>query len=195
MGHSLIADGHTGLSKCPACLSWLCTPHCPLCPAWVALTLGGVNGIQRPRGGICGLGGHMGCPVNWPSPEQCPAASLACSRSISGCVSQERSLVPGPPVRPPGFTIAAGLRPRGVVPGLQCPVCGVHGSLQGGPLSPCPPFSSGALLWAQSLSSGFSSLPTQLCGDGSLQPWCGGVFLLVLCVFKRWDPLMCFWGS
>ena len=149
---------------------------------------------EAPRGHLW-AGGHMGCPVNWPSPEQCPAASLACSRSISGCMSQERSLVPGPPVRPPGFTIAAGLRPRGVVPGLQCPVCGVHGSLQGGPLSPCPPFSSGALLWAQSLSSGFSSLPTQLCGDGSLQPWCGGVFLLVLCVFKRWDLLMCFWGS
>lgn len=96
---------------------------------------------------------------------------------------------------PPGFTAAAGLRPPGVIPGLQCPVCGEHGSLQGGPPSPCSSSSSGALLWAQSWSDGFFSLPSQLCGDGSIQPWCGGGFLLVSCVFRRWNPLMWSWGS
>ena len=42
---------------------------------------------------------------------------------------QEMSQVPGPPVGTPGFTAAAGLPPPGVVPGLWCPVCGVHRSL------------------------------------------------------------------
>ena len=82
-------------------------------------------------------GEHTGCPVNWPSPGQHPAASSACSRSRSRCMSQERSQVPWPPVGPPGFTAAVGLRPPGIISGLRCPVCGVHGSLQGGPPSPC----------------------------------------------------------
>ena len=111
--------------------------------------------------------GHTGCPVIWLSPGQLPAASSACSRSRSVCMSQERSQVPGPPVGPPGITVAAGLWPPGVVPGLQCPVCGVHRSLQGGPLNPRSSSSSGAPLWTQSWSDGFSSLPTQLHGDGS----------------------------
>ena len=139
--------------------------------------------------------GHKGCPVIWLSPGQLPAASSACSRSRSGCMSQARSQVPKPLAGPPEFTGAVGLRPPGVIPGLQYPGCGVYGSLQGGPLSPCPSSSSRALLWAQSSYDGFSSLPTQLHGNGSLQPWCGGGFLLVSYVFRRWDPIMCFWGS
>ena len=92
------------------------------------------------------------------------------------------------PVGPPGFTAAMGPWPCGVVPGLQCQVDGVHGSLQGGPLSPCPHSSSGPLPGTQSWSAGFSFLPTQLHVDSSLQPWCGQGFLLESCVFRRWDP-------
>ena len=128
--------------------------------------------------------GHTGCPVNRPSPGQCPAAPSACSRSRSRCMSQERSQVSRPPVGPPGFTAAVGLLTPGVVPGLWCPVHGVHGSLQGGPLSPYPFFSSGALPGAQFWSAGFSSLPTQLCENSSLYPcvdkascWCHLFFL------------------
>jgi len=92
------------------------------------------------------------------------------------------------PVGPPGFTAAMGPWPHGVVPGLQCQVDDVHGSLQGGPLSPCPHSSSGPLPGTQSWSDGFSSLPTQLRVDSSLQPWCGQGFLLESCVFRRWNP-------
>ena len=69
--------------------------------------------------------GHADCPVNGLSPGQCPVTPSACFRSRSWCMSQESSHVPGPPVGPPGFTAAEGLRPPGVVSGLQCPVCGV----------------------------------------------------------------------
>ena len=98
---------------------------------------------SRGTEGACLGWGHTGCPVNQPSPEQCPVAPSACSRSRSGCMSQEKSQVPRPPVGPPGFTAAAGPWPPGIVPGWRCPVHGVHGSLQGGPLSPCPHSSSG----------------------------------------------------
>ena len=98
---------------------------------------------SRGTEGACLGWGHTGCPVNQPSPEQCPVAPSACSRSRSGCMSQEKSQIPRPPVGPPGFTAAAGPWPPGIVPGWQCPVHGVHRSLQGGPLSPCPHSSSG----------------------------------------------------
>ena len=48
------------------------------------------------------VGGHMGCPVNWPSPGQHLATLSACSSTRSGCVSQERSQVPRPPAVPLG---------------------------------------------------------------------------------------------
>ena len=54
--------------------------------------------------------------------------------------------------------------------------------------APVLPFLSGALPGAQSWSASFSSLPTQLRGDGSLQSWCGRGFLLVSCVIRRCDP-------
>ena len=137
------------------------------------------------RGASLGWG-HTGCPVNRPSPGQRLVTPSVISRSRSGCVSQERNQVPEPPVGPSGFTAAVGSRPPGVAPGLWCPVSGVHASLQGGTPIPCPPSSSGALLWAQSWSDGFSSLPTQLCGDGSLQPWWRGLPASVVCFQEMW---------
>ena len=91
-----------------------------------------------------------------------------------------------------------GLWPHGVVPGLQCSVHGVHGSLQGGPPSPCPRSSSGALPGTQSWSLLFPSHPAP-CGQfftalvwtrlpasvvcfQEMGPWCasGGAELSVL---------------
>ena len=107
----LTANGHPGTSRCPAGLSCLCTltvhsaQHGRPSPQveW--------TGSRGTEGASVGLGGHTDCSVNGPSPGQCPVTPSACSRSRSWCMSQERSQVPGPPVGPPGFTAAAGLRP------------------------------------------------------------------------------------
>ena len=127
----LLSDSR--LPHCPvqtSCLSQLALyPTLPTLPSMGSPCPGGSKLDPEALKGCLWAGGHTSCPVNWPSSGQCPAAFSACSRSISRCMSQERSQVPGPPVGLAGFTVAAGLRPPGVIPGLQCPVCGVHRSL------------------------------------------------------------------
>lgn len=116
-----------------------------LCPAWVALTPGGWTGSRGAKGASVGWG-HTGCPVNQPESEQCPAAPP------QPVQEQEQVRVSGDESRSqascgsPGVHSSCGAVTSRVVPGLRCPVCGVHGSLQGeGYTGPCSSSSSGAL--------------------------------------------------
>lgn len=81
-----------------SCLSKLALyPTLPTLPSMGSPRPGGSKLDPEALKGCLWAGGHTSCPVNWPSSGQCPATFSACSRSISGCMSQERSQVPGPP--------------------------------------------------------------------------------------------------
>lgn len=150
----------------------------------------GGTGSSGAKGAFMGWGSH-GLPSkpakSWASchpPQPVP-------RSRNGCMSQERSQVSGSPVGPLGSQQLWGRETTqavpAAVPSAWCARVSPGRTLS--PLSPLlirgPPRGSVLICW-------LSSLPTQF--SGSLQPWCGGDFLLVSCVIRR-GTLMCSWGS